>query len=108
MLQDEDYASTMHKFLALIEEEGHSTTQAARKVQRSRMWIWRIVAKSREGEALAWIAQEYDRVRLKNMRCDICSSPLAVGSWVKYREGTMGFDFCGPVCKAAWIEAGEE
>jgi hypothetical protein len=106
MLRDDEYAPLIHRFLALL-EEGDSTSQAARKINRSRMWVWRIIAKSKSGQALAWIAEEFERIRCKNARCDICSTPLK-GEWIKLKEDDLiTLDFCGELCRSAWVDVEE-
>ena len=100
---ESDYAPTMHQVLSLI-EGGLSSTQAAARVNRSRHWVWRLVRKSRHGEAMGWIASEWDRIRANNRRCDLCSSPIANGDMVPHKDGVLHFEFCGDTCKAHWLE----
>ena len=101
------YAPEVHMVLYFMERERMSVAQASQQVGKYRSWTYRRIVASRCGDAPGWIAEEWDRIRGANRRCDLCSDPIAHGVDLRVREDGMAFDFCGQDCMTAWTDAEE-
>ena len=103
-----DLAPEFHMILYFLEREKMSVAQASQQVGRYRSWAYRRVQESREGLAPTWIAEEWDRIRRVNLRCDLCGDPIPVGASHRIAEGRMSLYFCSGAHESEWtkMEAG--
>lgn len=99
-----DYAPEVHLIMYLMEREGKAAAQAARELGKSRDWVYRRVKASRNGSSPKWIAEEWDRIRHGNPRCDLCLDPIPIGTKEHINEDGGRLEFCKPGCRQQWIE----